>query len=176
MNEVLIGIITLLLAVATPLVYKLHGFYKEQDIFDKVKWCVHYDSLHRESPEARMRDHIFNLQHELSLDEKYRITKGELDATNEILLYFRQDIIQKYFSGHLIPSKSTAEVSFIVTLDDCLASPQYEQKFRDNITYHKLHYISQLYCLKLYNITGKEKLGVRYAEATKETIDNMLAK
>lgn len=172
MNDVLIGVITLLLFIAVPLVYKLCAFYKEQGIFEEVKWCVFYDSFRKEKPEVRMRNLIFNLQHELSIDQRYRITKDEIDATNEILLRFRQDVIQEYFSGHY----QKTGFSFEENLTCYLYEHQDEQEYRYNITYHKMHYILQLNYLKLHNIVGEDKISVRTANATKETIDNILEK
>lgn len=172
MNEVLIGIISLLLFILIILVYKLYAFYKEKRIFENVKWCVNYDSFHKERPEVRMRDHIFRLQLELSHNPRYRITKDEIDAINEILLRFRQEVIQEYFSG----AYEKIGFSFETNLRYYLEKHQYEGEYRDNITYHKVYYILQLHYLKLHNIVESDKLGVIEANATKETIDNLLVK
>lgn len=172
MSEVLIGIISILLLVAVPLVYKLRAFYKEESIFEAVKWCVFYDSFRKERPEFRMRNFIFDLQHKLSIDQRYRITKDEIDAINEILLRFRQEVIQEYFSGHY----QKLGFSFEENLTDYLYEHQDEQEYRYNITYHKMYYILQLNYLKLHNVVGEDKIGVRSANATKETIENILEK
>lgn len=172
MNEVLIGINMLLLFIMIPLVYKLYGFYKKENIFEEVKWCVYYNSLHKERPEVRMRERIFRMQNELSLDPKYQITKDELDDVNKILLDFRQDVIQQYFSG------SYQKLGFSFETDLCyyLEKHQYECEYRDNITYHKVYYILQLHYLKLHNIVDSNILGVITANAIKETIDGLSIK
>lgn len=172
MNEVLIGINTLLLFIAIPLVYKLCIFYKEKNIFKAVKWCVYYDSFHNERPEVRMRDHVLRLQYELYLDQRYRITIDEINVINEILLRFRQDVIQEYFSG----TYQKLGFSFETDLKYYLEKHQYECEYRDNITYHKVYYILQLHYLKLNNIVDNDKLGVITANATKETIEALLTK
>jgi hypothetical protein len=119
-----------------------------------------------------MREYIFRLQYELSLDPRHRITKDETDTINEILLRFRQEAIQKYFSG----AYERIGFSFEVGLKDFLETHQEKHEFRNNITYLKLYYILQLYYLKLHNIVDDNKLGVIQANATKETIDNLLSK
>ena len=172
MNEVLIGTNTLLVFIVIPLVYKLCVYYKEKNIFEAVKWCVFYDSFNKGRPEVRMRDHLFKIQHELTLDRRYRITIGEIDAINEILLRFRQDVIQNYFSGSYLK----LGFSFETDLKYYLEKHQNECEFRNNITCHKLHYILQLHYLKMNNIVDDNKLGVIQAKAIKETIDDILAK
>lgn len=170
MTEVLIGIISLLFFIAIPLVYKLCVFYKEKSIFEAVKWCVYYDSFRKERPEVRMRDHIIHLQYELSLDQRYRLTIDEIDAMYEILLCFRKDVIQEFFSGHY----QKLGFSFETDLKYYLQKHEYEYEYRDNITYHKVYYILQLHYLKLHNIVDDSTLGVITANQTKETIDNLL--
>jgi hypothetical protein len=170
MNEVLIGIHTLLLFIAIHLVYQLFIFYKEKNIFKAVKWCGYYDSFFKERPEVRMRDHIVRLQHELSLDTRYRITIDEKDAVDEILLRFRQDVIQEYFSGYY----QKLGFSFETNLQYYLEKHKYEYEYRYNITYHKVYYILQLHYLRLHNIVDDHKLGVINANQTKATIDNLL--
>lgn len=170
MNEVLIGVNTLLIFIAIPLVYKLCIFYKEKNIFEAVKWCVYYDSFHKTRPEVRMRDHIFHLQYELSIDQRYQITIDEKEAINDILLRFRQDVIQEYFSG----CYQKLGFSFETHLRYYLEKHQYECEYRDNITYHKVYYILQLYYLKLHNIVDNNTLGVITAKETQKTIDNLL--
>ncbi|MBE6618414.1 MAG: hypothetical protein E7626_01360 [Ruminococcaceae bacterium] len=169
--------------------------------FENVKWCVYYDSFRKERPEVRMRDHILYLQRELSLDEKYRITKDEFPIIADILKCFQQDLIQKYFNGSLPSYKYTDEICFVINLNAFLDKNECEKDFNGNemyttknykeygtygmtsfsatyeltdyaVTYHKLYYITQLYYLKLYNIVDKDKLGVRCAEIIKEAIDN----
>ena len=151
-------------------VYLLYGNYKEKRIFENVKWCVYYDSFGRERPEVRMSYYIFRLQHELSIDEKYRLRVAEDDAINKILITFRQEVIQEYFNGYY----QKIGFSFESELRDFLRKHQYETEFRNNITYHKMYYVLQIHYLKLNNIVDDNKLGVIWANATKETIDNML--
>lgn len=158
-------------------VYLIYGNYKEKRIFENVKWCVYYDSFHRERPEVRMHYYIFHLQHELSIDEKYRVSVTEVDAINEILLTFRQDVIQEYFNGSYQKNRISFEREFFeLVLCDYLRVHQDDTEFRNNITYHKMYYILQIHYLKLNNIVDDSKLGVIWAKATKETIDNMLTK
>lgn len=159
-------------ALAFLVAYLLYCNYKGKKIFENVKWCVYYDSFAKERPEVRMRYHIFRLQHELSIDEKYCVSVAETDAINEILLVFRQDVIQKYFNGYY----QKIGFSFEHELDYYLSKHQHETEFCNNITYHKMHYILQIHYLKLNNIVDDHKLGVIWAKATKEIIDNMLAK
>lgn len=168
----MITIIIILILIIAFLSYKLYEHYKENILLENVRWCVYYDSFHNVRPEARMCDRIIHLQHELSLDEKYLITKDEKDSMYEILLIFRQDVIQKFFSG----AYQKSGFSFDVEFEYFLEKHQYEKKFSENITYHKMYYILQLYYLKLHNIDSDNNLGVITAKATKETVDNILAK
>ena len=168
----MISIIIVLILIVAFLSYKLYEFYREKQLFGAVKWCVYYDSFHKIKPEERMRGHILHLQHELSLEEKYRIAQDEVNAINEILLAFRHDVIQKYFSG----SFQKLGFSFEEDLIYYLEKNEDKNEYRDNISYHKVYYILQLYNLKLHNIIDDNKLGVIQARATKETIDNILPK
>jgi hypothetical protein len=160
------------IVLAVIVVYLMYNNYKEKNLFKKVKWCVYNDSFRKERPEVRMHDQIFHFQNELSLDEKYRITIHELDAINGILLHFRQDVIQEYFSSYY----QKLGFSFENNLRDFLETHQDEYEFKNNITFHKLYYILQLYYLKLHNIVDDNKLGVIKAKAIKESIDDMLSK
>lgn len=168
----MITIIIVLVLIIVFLSYKLYEHYKEKELFENVRWCVYFDSFHKERPEVRMHNRIFHLQHELSLDKNYLITKGEIDAMNKILLSFRQDVIQEYFSGF----SQKLGFSFETSLIYYLYKHQDEIEYRDNITYHKMYYILQLYDLKLHNIVDNDKLGVITAKTTKDTIDKILSK
>ena len=168
----MITLIIALVLLGAYLSYKLYEDYKEKRLFESVRWCVYFDSLRKERPEVRMRTRIFQLQRELSLDARYLITKDELNAITEILLCYRQDVIQEYFNG----SYQKAGFAFETSLSYYLEKHQYEYEYRDNITYHKMYYILQQYDLKLNNIVDEDKLGVIMAKATKETIDNLLDK
>lgn len=168
----MIALIIALVLVVAYLSYKLYKEHEGKILFESVKWCVYFDSLRKERPEVRMRTRIFQLQRELSLDPRYLITKDELNAITEILLCYRQDVIQEYFNG----SYQKAGFAFETSLSYYLEKHQYEYEYRDNITYHKMYYILQQYDLKLNNIVDEDKLGVIMAKATKETIDNLLDK
>lgn len=168
----MIPIIIILILIIFFLSYKLYEYYKAKELFENAKWCVYYDSFHKERPEVRMRNRIFHLQHELSLDGTYRITKDELDAITEILLSFRQDVIQNYFSGAFQKNGFSFETDLIHFLE----KHKDEYEYRENITYHKMHYILQFHYLKLHNIIDDNNLGVIQAKTTKDTIDNILSK
>lgn len=177
--------------------YNFYGYYKKNQLFKKVKWCV-CDSF---SIEQKLRDYILITQQKLSLDTNYRITRDEFSIIGDILKSYQQDLIQKYFAETLPNDKHDNVAFFILTLGDYLEKHQCDTTFNGNemyivknrktydtwgvtsfsatyfltdyaVTYNKLRYITQLYFLKLFNIVGEEKLGVISANATKEAIDS----
>lgn len=176
-----------IIILSLVLVYCLYSFFKNKDLFEKVKWCVSSDSL------LRMRDQILYVQDGLCLDEKYRVSSDEWDAINDILQSYQKDLIQKYFNGFLLNGKFVVDVWFVTTLRDFLGKHQLETTFSGNemhttknyeshgtlgvaiyvltdyaVAYNKLYYISCLYYLKLNKVVGEDAI----AKEIREAIDN----
>lgn len=194
------SLIMLLVIVVALLLYMCYNHYKRNDIFKKVKWCISYDSFNNGEADRKMRVHILRLQHQLSIDERYRITDDESDITIGILHSFQQDLIKKYFNDTLASCKFTEEVFFTISLMEFLEKHQCKDTFNGNemhttknyksygtwgvtsfsatyvltdyaVTYYKLLYITQLHYNKLHNITNPNTLGFQAAEVTKKAID-----
>ena len=173
----------MLIIVVAFLVYLIYKYYKSNDLFKKVKWCISYDSF-SVKPKTKMLYQIIDLQQEMSVEEKYSITKEEADIVIKILESFQQDLVQKYFDEVLpYDCKVTEKVYFVISLNKFLKKHQCKKEFNGNemftsknykeygtwgvtsfsatyvltdyaVTYYKLLYITQLYYNKLLNINN----------------------
>lgn len=194
------AVIIMVIAIAF-LLYKVYGYYKKNQLREKVKWCIAYNSFNNRTAENEMFNHIYHLQYELSVDKKYMIAVDDAPIVKGILKCYQQDLIQKYFTGALMDYSDDEKKQFVITLNEFLSKHQCDKEFNENqmyavkdyktygtwgatsfsatyvltdyaVTYNKLYYVSQLYFLKHYNIVDQDKLGVITANTIKEAIDN----
>lgn len=181
--EICICIIVLLVPL---FIYVLYKYLNEKSLKKKIAWCVIKDRQYRIY--NCLSDYIHIEQR--SLENKYHLCENDKNIIDEILQIYQQKLIEDYFKGYTRNYHNLTEQSyFFTTLNDFLGKHRYDTFFNNKelvinknklttygIVFHKLYYITQMYCINLYEYTHKKKLSIdsiayRNANYTKEMID-----
>ena len=172
-----------------------YSIFSHQKIFEKIKWCVANDpssyNFENQHCNIKLRNVIFQLQSNLSVDIKYRVTAEENEFVDKIIFAYQHALIQEYFRGFAVNYNFSYKDYYIVTLQDFLQKNVDETTFLGQkmyipkshnetatlyeltdfaVTFQKLYYISTL---KYVLLTGESQESWIYKkmEAAKEEID-----
>ena len=118
-------------------VHKLIELSKEKELKKKVGWIITNDSYTRQFP---LWVYVSDAQIRLKMSKQYCISSDdEWQMAKEILNEFKQDMVLKFFKGHLYVPKSkyviTEEKYFMFALCDFLEEHQCDYYFLG----HKMH-------------------------------------
>ena len=127
-------------------------------LFEKVAWCVVDDSKVRSN--LSLLDWLRNVQFYAKrkeanyffphgdklflIEEKYWLRETEFDCAKQILKAYQKDLIQKYFTNHLIEYSFTRKLTeaeyFLCTLNEFLEDHECEKTFDGNQMYNTKKY------------------------------------